>query len=799
MKKIYIYTFYFSIILKSLGQVVPSYPTIKLTKLDIGDQHDSIVVVDGTILKMRPSSEFQSIPFLKYSITDKTVWNNGQGGIFENTSFGDKALFSNTTGTYNTVYGYSALSGNTTGSGVSAFGYNAGKYLADGITLNEESNSCLYLGINPRSFEANTFNENVIGANAIGHGSNTMTFGNPDITGNYFTGDMFAGSYVVNGYTGKRILLDDGNLIEPNTTTEKLFLSSTGDGMSGNTPVWSSLTESYVPYTGATSDLNMDIHTITASGVTVTGLTVSKLLSTDGANNLTSLSTVTYPDLTEISYVKGVTSSVQNQIDSKSPINNPIFTGIPEAPTATAGTNNTQIATTAFVTTATSSVATPDASTTLKGKVQLAGDLTGTAAAPVIANGAISLSGTKVTGILPVSNGGTGVTSSTGTGSVVLSTSPSLTTPTIGVATGTSLQLSGLNASQLVATDASKNLTSLDVATYPSLTELSYVKGATSSIQTQLDGKTTLAAVNAQNLSVFAPTTSAQLAGVVTNETGTGSLVFANTPTLVTPNIGAATGTSLNVTGNIQNTGGGIFAFGTTGSIVTQGITVSSARVLGVNNQDNTSGTSSSVVRSQVGGSAAGDPTFELNISSATTYTKRLDNSDSDKLVEAFDALGTTPFRITTTGGATTMPLQPSFSAYKSANTTNVTGDGTAYTVICNSEIYDQGANYNNATGVFTAPVTGKYMFNITVQLSAVGGTYATLSLFTTSKNYTLSNLNTNIKDPTNVMTLSGVVIADMTAGDTATMVVTVSGGAKTTGVFGAGSPATFFQGYLLH
>jgi hypothetical protein len=47
--------------------------------------------------------------------------------------------------------------------------------------------------------------------------------------------------------------------------------------------------------------------------------------------------------------------------------------------------------------------------------------------------------------------------------------------------------LSSLTASQLLALDASKNVQSLDTATYPSLTELSYVKGATSSIQTQLN------------------------------------------------------------------------------------------------------------------------------------------------------------------------------------------------------------------------------------------------------------------------------------------------------------------------
>lgn len=46
--------------------------------------------------------------------------------------------------------------------------------------------------------------------------------------------------------------------------------------------------------------------------------------------------------------------------------------------------------------------------------------------------------GKITTGTLPVVIGGTGATTSTGTGSVVLSSSPVLVTPTIGVATGTS-------------------------------------------------------------------------------------------------------------------------------------------------------------------------------------------------------------------------------------------------------------------------------------------------------------------------------------------------------------------------
>ena len=52
---------------------------------------------------------------------------------------------------------------------------------------------------------------------------------------------------------------------------------------------------------------------------------------------------------------------------------------------------------------------------------------------------------TGVTGTLPVLNGGTGVTTSTGTGSVVLSTSPTLVTPLLGTPTsGVATNLTGL-------------------------------------------------------------------------------------------------------------------------------------------------------------------------------------------------------------------------------------------------------------------------------------------------------------------------------------------------------------------
>jgi hypothetical protein len=55
----------------------------------------------------------------------------------------------------------------------------------------------------------------------------------------------------------------------------------------------------------------------------------------------------------------------------------------------------------------------------------------------------------------------------------------------------------GLTPSELVATNGSKNLVSLAVATYPSLAELAHVKGVTSAVQTQFTGKKSIATGNA--------------------------------------------------------------------------------------------------------------------------------------------------------------------------------------------------------------------------------------------------------------------------------------------------------------
>lgn len=60
---------------------------------------------------------------------------------------------------------------------------------------------------------------------------------------------------------------------------------------------------------------------------------------------------------------------------------------------------------------------------------------------------------------------------------------------TASTLSATAFNLPYLTASEMLITDASKNIVSAPVATYPSLTELTYLKGVTSAIQTQLNAK----------------------------------------------------------------------------------------------------------------------------------------------------------------------------------------------------------------------------------------------------------------------------------------------------------------------
>lgn len=154
--------------------------------------------------------------------------------------------------------------------------------------------------------------------------------------------------------------------------------------------------------------------------------------------------------------------------------------------------------------------------------------------------------------------------------------------------------------------------------------------------------------------------------------------------------------------------------------------------------------------------------------------------------------------------GASRAEGQPCFLATNVTADTNAWGDASANTVVFDTSIFDQASNYATGTGIFTAPVTGKYLFSCMLSLSNTGGTAAanaTMQLVATSR--TLSGAATAFitTDPNGFITLISSWIIDMAATDTAKIALNGSTtlGSKTGTIYGAaGTSFTWFSGHLI-
>lgn len=149
--------------------------------------------------------------------------------------------------------------------------------------------------------------------------------------------------------------------------------------------------------------------------------------------------------------------------------------------------------------------------------------------------------------------------------------------------------------------------------------------------------------------------------------------------------------------------------------------------------------------------------------------------------------------------GIWTQPLQPSFNAYKTGNSTNVTGDGTAYTVTFDGEVSDRGGNFNTGTYTFTAPADGDYLLTAKVYLANIAAAHTgfSLDLVTSNRTYRTDFKNSS----TGNFSVQITQLADMDTNDTATVQITVSGSTKTVAVTGQANTApyymTTFSGFL--
>lgn len=439
------------------------------------------------------------------------------------------------------------------------------------------------------------------------------------------------------------------------------------------------------------------------------------------AADLTKLHAVT-ADATELSYVDGVTSAVQTQLDGKQPLDSDLTAfAAKTAPTgAVVGTTDAQTLTNKTLTSP--AVTTPTG--IVKGDVGLVNvdntsNATERAAAATLTNKTLTS---------PVINTPTGIVKGdVGLGSVdntsdatknaasVTLTNKTLTTPTIGsFANAAHDHTNSAGGGQLNATTALNATGTASSSTY--------LRGDNTWTTPPGSGGGGGDALTTNPLSQFAATTSAQLRGVLSDETGTGAAVFATSPALTTPTGIVKGDVGL---GNVDNTSN----------------TTERAAVAALTNKDLTSGTNTFPTLNQNSTGSAAKWTTARNLagnsvdgSAAVAFANKFivqGTTDAGLSAAQFlGALGTGIVKNTTATGVLSIAASGTDYAPATSGSSILKGDGAGgfSTATAGTDYYNPGGTDVAVTDGGTGRSTSTTAYGLIAAGTTATGAHQTLA-----------------------------------------------------------------------
>jgi hypothetical protein len=195
----------------------------------------------------------------------------------------------------------------------------------------------------------------------------------------------------------------------------------------------------------------------------------------------------------------------------------------------------------------------------------------------------------------------------------------------------------------------------------------------------------------------------------------------------------------------------------------------------------------------RVNGVSGQEASLKLQGNNTITNTFKIasEEDDSGLTIQKWNGSAYVTHLKSDANGHVTKPLQPAFQVKATANTNFAIN--TEHTTVWGTEVFDQNNDF--ASNTFTAPVTGRYQLSSVMYFAEIpnDSTYFEVRINTTNTTYSLITDPECYDQTLSYHTFTQSVLADMDAGDTATVSYRQNLGTQQANL----STASTFSGFL--